>query len=138
MTAADERPVGLTKDVGYQIGVRRTLPLTPEEAWRRVTSARGLRAWLGDAPVMPLEKGTSYELADGATGEIRVFAPGSHLRLTWQPGEWPRPSTIQVRVIDKGDRATIAFHQEHLPDAAAREARREHFKAALDALAAMG
>ncbi|HEV7589168.1 MAG TPA: hypothetical protein VGO40_13720 [Longimicrobium sp.] len=33
-----------------------------------------------------------------------------------------------------GDRATIAFHQEHLPDAAARQERRTHFAAALQAL----
>ena len=61
--------------------------------------------------------------------------PGSHLRLTWQPGGWARSSTIQVRVLPAARGATVAFHQEHLPGAQAREARRAHFAAALDALA---
>jgi len=34
------RPVGLTKDAGYQIGVRRTLPIHHEDAWRVLTSLR--------------------------------------------------------------------------------------------------
>jgi len=100
-------------------------------------SSDGLKAWLGDAPSLAFEEGETYELASGATGEIRVFAPESHIRLTWQPGDWPRPSTIQVRVIDKGDRSVIAFHHEHLPDADAREARKAHFKNALATLKAM-
>lgn len=137
MTKRKERPVGKTKDVGFQVGVRRTVPIDYREAWQLVTSGDGLQAWLGDAPPLAFEEGETYELGDGATGEIRVFAPESHVRLTWQPGDWPRPSTIQVRVIDKGDRSVIAFHQEHLPDTDARENRKAHFKDALEALKAM-
>jgi hypothetical protein len=54
--------------------------------------------------------------------------------MTWQPYGWTRASTIQIRVLPKGDSTMIAFHQEHLPDAEAREQRREHFKNVLDAL----
>jgi hypothetical protein len=39
-----------------------------------------------------------------------------------------------VRTIPTGARTTISFHQEHMPDADARERRREHFAAAMDAL----
>lgn len=133
----DDRPVGLTRDTGYQIGVRRTLPIPLEAAWETVISPAGLAVWLGE-PDSPLRKGAQYRLADGTQGEVRVFKPGSHIRLTWQPEGWTRASTIQVRVIPtSGDRTVIAFHQEHLPDSAAREDRRAHFRAALDALAAL-
>lgn len=138
MENADLRPTGLTKDVGYQIGVRRMLPVRIEEAWRLITSPEGLQAWLGDLPKLPSSKGMVYQLPDGSVGEVRVFSPGSHLRITWQPPGWGRASTIQVRTIPNGDRTVIAFHQENLPGPEEREERRTHFKAALEILAREG
>ncbi len=131
----EERVVGQTKTVGFQIGVRRTFALPLDAAWQLITSPAGVSAWLGDLGEQSLAEGVRYRAADGSHGEVRVFKERSHLRLTWQPGGWPRPSLIQVRTIAGGDHKTvIAFHQEHLPDATAREARRTHFKAALDTL----
>ena len=129
--AREERPTGLTQDAGWQIGVRKTLPIQHEAAWRLLTSAEGLRIWLGPVSEMDFARGATYRLEDGTTGEVRAFAPDSHLRITWQPAAWERASTIQLRVIPKGDKTVIAFHQEHLPDAEARETRRLHFKVAL-------
>ncbi|HEX9938106.1 MAG TPA: SRPBCC domain-containing protein [Longimicrobium sp.] len=128
------REVGKTRDTGWQIGLRRTLPVGVADAWRAVTSPQGVRAWLGDGAHVQFEPGSDYALADGSTGTVRVVQPESHLRLTWHPDGWPRPSTIQVRVLPAGERTTIAFHQEHMPDAAARQERRAHFAAAMDAL----
>ncbi len=132
MTDETKRPVGLTKDVGFQIGVRRTLPLQLEAAWQLLTSAGGRGIWLGAPGDISLTKGDRYKLEDGSTGEVRVFKPLSHLRITWQPHGWPRASTITVRVIPKDTRTVIAFHQENLPGATEREERRAHFAAALD------
>ncbi|HEU0297838.1 MAG TPA: SRPBCC domain-containing protein [Longimicrobium sp.] len=130
-----QRVTGETADTGFQIGLQRTLPLAPDEAWTLVTSAEGVRAWLGGEPKMRWQKGERYALQDGTTGEVRVFKPGSHLRMTWQPEGWPRPSTIQVRVVPaSGGRSVLSFHQEHLPGPAEREARRAFFEAAADAL----
>ena len=128
------RVTGQTKDTGFQVGVRRTMAVAPEEAWRLLTSAEGVRHWLGDGAAPAWEMGARYTAADGAEGAVRVFRPGSHLRVTRQPGGWPRASTIQARVEASGDRSVVSFHEEHLPDADARAARRAHFAAALDAL----
>lgn len=128
------KPVGLTKDVGWQIGVRRTLSVHHDKAWRLLTSKAGMKLWLNGTPELDFIKGETYELADGSTGEVRVFHPGSHLRMTWQPPDWPRASLIQVRIIPKRDRTVIAFHQEHLPGPEAREDRRAHFTAVMDEL----
>lgn len=125
--------VGRTRGTGFQVGIRRTLPISLAEAWRLVTSPQGVRAWLGDGAVA-WERGREYALADGSTGAVRVVEPESHVRLTWHPDGWPRASTIQVRVIAAASGTTIAFHQEHLPHAAARQERRAHFAAALEAL----
>lgn len=127
-----EKPIGLTKDAGYQIGVRRTIHVSHSRAWDMIFSTEGMNIWLGPTSGIELEPGQTYELGDGASGEVRVVKPGSHIRLTWQPPEYSRPSIIQVRVLDKGGKSVIAFHQEHLPDGQAREARRAHFANALD------
>ena len=128
------RPVGLTKDAGYQIGVRRTLPIHLEDAWRVLTSPVGVQIWLGAVSKLDFAEGARYELSDGSSGEIRVFSPNSHLRITWQPQGWSRAATIQLRVIPKGDKTVVAFHQEHLPGPKERAERREHYKAAPDNL----
>ena len=129
------RTLGQTADGGFQIGVRRTVPMAPDDAWRLVTSPEGLRAWLGDVPGLSLEKGAAYTAGDGSAGQVRVSTPGSHLRITRQQPGWARASTIQVRIIAAGARSTISFHEERLPAAADREARRRHYRATLDALA---
>lgn len=134
MTASDERPVGLTKDVGFQIGVRRTLPIRLEDAWQLLTSAEGLKVWLGETADLDFARDTPYRLADGSAGQVKVFSPNSHLRVTWQPPGWERASTIQLRVIASGERTVVAFHQEHLPHGQAREERRAYYMAALDRL----
>lgn len=126
-------PVGLTKGAGWEIGLRRTVDAPADRVWALVTSPGGLAAWLGE--VTELKAGASYTLPDGTTGEVRVLKPGSHLRLTWQPKGWARPSTIQLRVLrGAGGRGVIAFHQEHLPGPEERETRRAFFAEAADAL----
>lgn len=126
------RVVGRTRDGHFEVGMRRTLAIGVEEAWRLVTSRDGVRAWLGGD--VALERGRTFALADGTAGKVRVFGPGSHLRLSWRPEGWAHASILQLRVIAAGEKTTVALHQERLPDAASRTARRAHFAAALDAL----
>ena len=130
MTKSD-KPVGLTKDTGYQVGARRTIDVPHSAAWDFILSPEGLKIWLGPVSSIELREKESYELDDGVSGEVRVLKPGSHIRLTWHSSDYPRPSTIQVRVIPKGEKTTIAFHQEHLPDSSVREKRLAFFKHAL-------
>ena len=132
MSEAQEKSVGLTRDTGWQIGARRTFDIGLEDAWDWLTSREGVSSWLGEPENLIFEIGQEYSLTDGGHGEIRVFKPNSHLRMTYQPGAWPRASTIQLRVLARKGRTTIAFHEEHLPDAKARENRRQHYIEALD------
>ena len=126
---SNHHPVGLTQSTGYEIGLRKTLPISLEGAWQRITSPQGLALWLGPGVDLTLAKGETCRLADGTRVDVRVFTPFSHLRFGWQPPGWERPSVIQVRVIPRGDEKTvIAFHQEHLPGPQEWEARRAHFR----------
>jgi len=128
------RVEGRTAAVGFEIGVSRTVPLPAHEAWRRLTARGGVRAWLGDAPSLRFEAGEQYRLSDGTTGEVRVFVPDDRLRITRRPDGWARASTIQIRVTPKGEKTAITFHEENLPSAEEREARRAHYQAAFAAM----
>jgi len=126
------RQVGQTRSVGFNVGARRTFDLTPVQAWDWITSPAGVALWLGDViDGLPHAPGQPYATRDGAQGEIRVFAPGSHLRLTWQPSSQARPSLIQVRVLPAVKGATIAFHQEHLAGPRDREEMKQRWQRVL-------
>ena len=125
--------VGRTATAGWQAGVRRTFPVAAEVAWELLTSDEGQRLWLG-GPVT-LERGASYTLPDGTTGEVRAVSD-RHVRLTWAPPGWAGESTIQLRVAPAASGATVALHHERLADAQERERSLEHWRGVLDALGA--
>ncbi len=125
---AKKKATGETQDAGFQIGVRKTLPVDVVDAWEFLTSAEGIRLWLGPDADLDFSKDQEYEMPDGTTGQVRIFKHYSHLRITWQPPEWERASTIQVRVIPTDEKTVISFHQEHLPGPQARQDRKEFFR----------
>jgi uncharacterized protein YndB with AHSA1/START domain len=125
MMMTSHRPVGHTASVRFQIGVRRSLPLSQEQAWRLLTSPQGRKLWLGDLEEVNFTVGHTYKTSEGTTGEICVVKPMEQLRLTWQPKEWPKPPTLQIRLLPSNTgKTTISFHQEKLED----EQRREEMK----------
>ena len=133
-SASDKaKPVGLTKDSGWQVGVRKTMSVDLEHGWQVLTSEPGLKIWLGEH--VDLAEGDEFALPDGTRCQIRVFKPNSHLRMGWQPPSWKKASTIQLRVIGRGGKTVVAFHQENLPDQQSRVERRTFFKEALQSLA---
>jgi uncharacterized protein YndB with AHSA1/START domain len=127
-----DKPIGLTKSAGYQIGVRRTLPITPEKAWQLLFSQEGLQIWLGDLSSLPLQKGEKYMTQQGVSGEIRVIKPKEQLRMTLQKKNWTHASTCQIRLIPTcTGKTTISFHQENLESAAKREEMKLHWEEVL-------
>ncbi len=130
---ATERPdVGKTADAGYQVGVRRTLPWSEERAWAVLLSPEGLRTWLGG--VAKVQAGTRFVFDNGTSGEIRVYKPWSHVRLTWQPANRETPSTLQVRVIPARSGTTVSFHQERLTGLTDRAAMKAHWEQVISRL----
>jgi uncharacterized protein YndB with AHSA1/START domain len=104
----NQRMIGQTKTVGFQIGVRRTFSISVEQAWDFLTSEEGQRIWLGEACSFPLTEGATYTTPNGAKGVVRVINPKVNLRLTWQPQEWANASTIQIRTIPSGMNTVIS------------------------------
>lgn len=126
--------VGQTRASGFQVGVRRTFAISPEAAWTLITSPVGLTIWLGAIKAPVNREDDNFTTINGEHGQIKVYEENSHIRLTWQPENWPIHSTIQVRIIPTRDKTTIAFHQENLPGPSEREERHLYFKTCLDKL----
>lgn len=130
------RVTGQTLDAGFQVGVQKTVAAARADIWSVLTGGQGVASWLGDDVSLALEEGAGYGAVDGPSGEVRVLVPGDRLRLTWQPGDWPRPSTLQVRLTGTDDgRTVVSVHHEHLPDRPARDAMRVRWREALAELA---
>lgn len=131
------RPVGLTKDAGFEIGLSRTVDVPPDRAWAVIVSDVGVRTWLGDGVRLPAEKGRNYESVEGTRGQIRSYHASGRLRLTGQPASWHHPTTVQVTVSERGGKSVIRFHQERLVDPAERARQREHWRAVMDDIVAL-
>jgi len=130
----DARRTGLTRDAGWEIGVRRTVPVEVDAVWTLLRSPEGTAVWLGGPAAIAVGP---YRLDDGTEGEIRVDEPGSHIRLTWRPPGRGEPTVVQVRVLPARTGATIAFHQERLDGPREREAMRERWTAVIARLREM-
>jgi uncharacterized protein YndB with AHSA1/START domain len=123
---------GLTKDAGWELGVRRTVPAPLDEVWDYLLG-EGLPLWLGRTE-LGRTKGDSYRTDTGTTGEIRGFTDRRRIRLTWRPAGWDHDSTLQLTVLEAAGGTTIAMHQERLASRAEREELLPHWHRVIDDL----
>ncbi len=120
--------VGLTKGAGWEFGIRRTVPVAPAAAWEFLTGP-GLPMWLGVEELG--EAGSAYDGPTGS-GEVRSRTPGVRIRVTHRSAAAAPETTIQVSLRSVATGTTIAFHQERLIDAEARERARRHWNDVVD------
>lgn len=124
------RSTGLTKDAGWEVGVSRTLPQSPDAVWEFISGPRGLELWLGAGARLTPERGAAYETDEGATGEVRGYRPGDRIRVTY--GD----TTVQVAVSAAGGgRTVLVFHQERMASTEERERQRAHWRLVMDQVA---
>lgn len=127
-------PTGKTKSQGWEIGVRRTLPISDERLWALLMTQPGLGYWLGHGVEPEFKKGMTFKTQEGTTGEIRSYSEGSLIRMRWQPHDAALASTLQIRVNPAKKGAALSFHHEKLLDADQREAMRAHWSGVIDKL----
>ena len=118
---------GLTKDAGWEMGVRQTVAAPLAEVWDFLLG-EGLPVWLGEIDALPTEKGASYVTNDGVRGSIRSYTAGYRVRLGWQPDDWPHDTTLQITLKESATGTTIGFHQEKLADRDERRMMLGHWK----------
>lgn len=80
---ATVKEVGLTKDVGFQFGKRKTFDLSLEDAWQFMFSRKGIALWLGTLSG-DLELHRPFQTKEGIKGELRLMEPLSHIRMAGQ------------------------------------------------------
>ncbi|TQF68756.1 SRPBCC domain-containing protein [Rhodococcus spelaei] len=131
---AGVREAGLSRDVGWEIGVSKTLPYQVEEVWQVVSGDPAV--WLGEGTRLPDRAGASWTAGDGTRGEVRSRRDHDRIRLTWRPPAWTHDSTVQVAMRATPTGTTVRFHQERLASSAERSAQRTHWQSVMAALEA--
>jgi uncharacterized protein YndB with AHSA1/START domain len=117
---------GLTKDAGWEVGVRQTVNAPLDDVWAFLLGD-GLKLWLGNAR-LSLEKNAPYQTDDDIRGHVISYSPKARLRMTWQPGEWDHDSTLHVTAKKAVTGTTIGFHQERLTGRDERRIMLSHWK----------
>jgi uncharacterized protein YndB with AHSA1/START domain len=125
-------PVGVTKDAGVQIGVRRTFAAPKERIWRFLTADEGMSLLLGKVAGLDWKVGEVFESDEGITGKLTVVVPHQKLRMTWKLPEWERPSRLQLYLLTTATgKTTVAVHQEMLEDVYIRGLMKQFWEAKL-------
>ncbi len=110
-----EHKTGLTKDAGWQFGIRKTVPLGINEVWECLFSEKGIMFW-----------------AKGADKNFSTFKELSHIRTKWKIKDWENQATLQMRVISNKDKTTIAFHIDRLLSENQRAETKKHWTEVLE------
>jgi uncharacterized protein YndB with AHSA1/START domain len=131
-----DRPVGLTRDIGWNAGARRTVHERPDVVWH-VLLSDALPLWFGtlDEP-LELLRGAPYRTREARSGEIRSAEPGRRLRFTRSVGSTDETTTVQLTVTPAATGATVAFHEERLAGPEERAESIREWKAALERIEA--
>jgi uncharacterized protein YndB with AHSA1/START domain len=126
------RTPGKTQDQGWEIGVRRTLPISARKLWEILVTQPGLGYWFSADDDVVFYKGATFETSDDTTAEVVGYKQGELIRLRWHPSSMDFPSTLQVRVLPNGKNAVLAFHHERLESSDQREEMQEHWSDVID------
>ncbi|CAD5267656.1 MULTISPECIES: SRPBCC domain-containing protein [unclassified Imperialibacter] len=127
----DHKPIGQTKDAGFQIGVRKTFAVDRDKLWAFVLSKKGVELWFGNvATELPYHQ--PFRSEEGMEGLITTLQEGSHLRMKWKKPNWEHFSMLQIRVIPAGNKATLSFHQDQLISESQRAEMKTHWAVVID------
>jgi hypothetical protein len=126
-----ETPVGLTKDAGFQIGVRKTIDYPFDKVWIFFFSDEGVKICLGNL-ITEVGIKKPYHTEEGIEGTINLFKLHSHIRLTWKRKDWENFSMLQIRIIRAKNKTTISFHQDKMLDEQQREEMKMYWEEKID------
>lgn len=127
-------PLGLTRDAGWELGVRRTVAATVPDVWHRLL-AEWLPQWL-EVDSIPQLVGAPLRHHGSVRGRIVGCHRGRRVRMYWTPAALDHETVFQVTLLEASAGTTIAIHQERLVDAVERQSQLEQWTAVLDDLVA--
>lgn len=129
---SSKTPVGHTTSQGWEIGIRRTFPLSTHQAWELLFTQPLLAAWLDDKANIPFQKGDTYTTNTGITISVAAVTVARVIRMKWQRKDESSASTLQIRVIPAKEKTTISFHHEWLQNEADRTRMKAYWENVLD------
>ncbi|CAN5404481.1 hypothetical protein BH10PSE17_BH10PSE17_15110 [soil metagenome] len=131
----------------------RRIAARPALVWEAVSTADGLRRWLGpdDGPVVEMESDPvvggrfhlKFRMLDGSehesSGEYLIVDPPHRLVMTWQwsGDEADGISRVEIVLQPTDDGTELTFTHAQLPDDPTAEGHRKGWSGSLDKLAAM-
>lgn len=128
------RAVGETTR-GFSVSVQRSVAAEAAAVWDSLTAPSGLVALVGAVDPPALVVGAVVATTDGARYEVRTVRAPDRLRLRCERPDHPGATVVEVSIAARAARgATVRIMHDKLPDAAAREAMRAHWRAALKRL----
>lgn len=125
-------PTGSTADAGWELGVRRTVPDSPDEIWQSLL-ADWLPAWL-EVDSVPKMVGAPLRRGAQVCGRVVGCHVGRRVRLRWHPPHLDHETVFQVTLLEAASGCTIAIHQERLRGSAERQELLERWTDVLERL----
>lgn len=110
---------GLTKDAGWQFGIRKTMSANLKTLWNDFFSDRGLSYW-----------------SEGVDQNFSTFKEYSHIRTKWRHKDFTEDANLQIRFIPSKnkDKTTISIHVDKLKNESQREVTREYWSKVIEDL----
>ena len=111
--------IGLTKDSGWQFGVRKTLPSNLEHLWDLFFSEKGLKYW-----------------SEEVDQNFSTFKEYSHIRTKWKHVGFEENANLQIRFIPNKnrDKTTISIHIDQLKNENQREEAKRYWSKIIEIL----
>lgn len=131
-TESTHSPVGLTRYAGWELDVRRTVPVGAPELWRRLLDD-WLPQWL-EVDSVPQMVGAPLRITDRVRGRVVGCHVGRRVRLDWTPPDLDHETMFEVTLLEDTSATVILLHQERLLDAAERQRLLDHWTAVLSEL----
>ena len=111
--------IGLTKDAGWQFGIRKTLSMDVETLWEIFFSDKGLDYW-----------------ANGIDQNFSTYKEYSHIRTKWKHKDFEESANLQIRFIPSNnkEKTTISIHVDHLKNESQREVTKKYWSIVIENL----
>ena len=126
------RVLGETANAGFEVGVQKTVDLSPQQTWQLLTSRKGLLLWLGEVDDLNLVKGEKFQTKDGSSGEIRSIKRAERIRIKWQPNDGSNSSTFQITLSPVKNKTSIRVHHENLSRDTSRSEMQKRWRTILE------
>jgi len=96
-----------------------TIPATPEELYRALTTEITIRLWTGDLVEIDPVPGGEFSMWDGAIqGKFLELEPYSKIVQQWYFGEQDEPSVVTLKLHEHKKGTSLEVKQTNIPDEA--------------------